>query len=163
MGRSGRLHRTLAEEPLNYLPPIAGEKFHDKDVSPRYLCFVKFFTSRTVFLLDGCGALLSAALLVFLARYDDAFGIPFPAFVGLAAVAAVFAMYSFTCHLFAGERWRTFLKVIALANLLYCVATLTTVFLFRETISTIAVFYFLLEIAVIATLATLELKLARKK
>ncbi len=119
---------------------------------------------RRIFLLDGLGALASALLLAGLvAPFEGAFGMPARVAWMLAAVAGVFALYSLCCYFFTGSGWRSFLKVIVAANVLYCGLTVGLVVYFYERLTALGVIYFLLETAVIAGLVMLELKTLRHR
>jgi hypothetical protein len=113
---------------------------------------------KRLFLVDGSGALVSALLLGgLLARYPEAVGMARGLLLPLAGLAAVFAVYSFSCYRWAGERWRRFLRGIALFNIAYCVLTLTLMCVAHETLRPAGLIYFLAEITVILGLAGVEL------
>ncbi len=80
---------------------------------------------RRLFLIDGIGAIVTALLLSqVLARYESVFGMPAQLLYILAGIAACFALYSLTCFWRVQDGGAPFLKAIAIANTLYCVATL---------------------------------------
>ncbi|MEM6771982.1 MAG: hypothetical protein AAF597_15495 [Bacteroidota bacterium] len=115
---------------------------------------------RNLFLLDATGALLSALLLgVVLPLLHEAIGIPLNTLYWLAALALVFAVYSFTCYYRAPENWRPYLRFIACVNLLYCCLTAGLVFLHEEN-TVFGVLYFVGEIIVVVILALFELRFA---
>jgi hypothetical protein len=112
---------------------------------------------QRIFLLDGIGAFLTAAMLMgVLAPFEAVFGMPREVLFVLAAIAGVFAMYSLSCYRFAGQHWRPLLKVISIANLLYCCLTLALVVLLYSQLTLWGVGYFLLEIAVVLGVVVLE-------
>lgn len=115
---------------------------------------------RTLFLIDGLGALLSAALLSALALMPHVAGMP-PAIVWpLALIAALFAAYSLSCYALRPRRQRLLLRLIAAANLLYCGLTLGLVIAHYPGLTALGVAYFAGEIALIVALAGYELKTA---
>lgn len=117
---------------------------------------------KTLFLLDGLGALLSAFLLgVVLVRLETVFGMPRQVLYPLSFIAFVFAVYSFLNYLRFPVNWRARLKAIAIANLLYCCLTVGLMIYFRQALTLLGWLYFVLEIVVVTILATFELKLAR--
>lgn len=115
---------------------------------------------RWVFLLDGCGALLTFGLLMFvLVPLERHFGVPADALMPLAFAAGAFALYSLGC--FAGfsrigPRYRPFLGAIALANSVYCAATWSLLATHRTQVTPLGVAYFAGESAVVALVVALE-------
>ena len=119
---------------------------------------------RKFFLVDGIGAVLSAFLLgVVLVRLQEYIGLPVNTLHYLAFAAVIFAFYSFSCFLFSGENWRILLRLIAITNLLYCLVTLGIIFYFFQRVTMLGWFYFIVEIAVVSTLALTELRKANTK
>jgi cation transport ATPase len=120
--------------------------------------------SRQFFLIDGLGAVLTALLLSHvLARMESVFGMPKDILYLLAAVAGVFAVYSLLCYAFVRDRWRSFLRGIAVANTLYCTITLGLVISRWTSLTGLGITYFLVEIAIVMSLVTMEFKKAAQK
>ena len=99
-----------------------------KPVGLRKLSFFNFYTMlaqqpKKIFLLDACGALLTFFLLYLVGSWEALFGMPKEVLQPLSIIAVFFALYSFFCYAFIAQ-WRIYLKGIAVANMLYCVATL---------------------------------------
>jgi hypothetical protein len=116
---------------------------------------------KTLFLVDGLGALISTFLLgMIVARFESIFGMPSHVSWLLALVAGVYAVYSFGSYFFINQNWSRHLKIIAFANLLYCTLTTGLVLYFYHSLTSVGVVYFLLEILIIATLAAFELRIA---
>lgn len=114
-------------------------------------------TPRTIFLVDGIGALLSAMLLLFvLAQFEAVFGMPQVVSQSLSIPAFIFAAYSLTCYVVNLSKPKYFLLVIAIANCLYCFATMWLLIQHRSEVTILGWAYFLGEIAIILTLARLE-------
>jgi peptidoglycan/LPS O-acetylase OafA/YrhL len=114
---------------------------------------------KLLFLIDGVGALLSAFLLgVVLASAETTFGMPRKTLYFLAALACLFALYSFWNHVRFNENWRPQLRGIAIANLLYCGLTAAFVIYFRQELTKWGLTYFLLEMVVVLCLVAIEFK-----
>lgn len=114
-------------------------------------------TPKHLFLLDCLGALLSAFLLgVALPNFQPIFGMPHKVLYGLAALACLFAIYSFWNYRWFKENWRPYLRGIAIVNLLYCGLTAALVAYFRQELTKWGMLYFLLEMLVIIVLVVVE-------
>ena len=119
---------------------------------------------KKIFLLDGTGAVITALLLSqVLARYEPVFGMPRGILFVLAGIAGCFAVYSLLCYFLVGKNWQAYLKGIAAANALYCVATLGLVLYLHASLTWLGIAYFVVEMAIVLGLAGLELKIANKK
>ena len=119
---------------------------------------------KLVFLLDCLGALLSAFLLgVALPSFQPIFGMPHNVLYGLAAVASLFAIYSFWNYRWFKENWRPYLRGIAIVNLVYCGLTAALVIYFRQELTKWGLLYFLQEMVVIIVVVMLEFKTIARK
>ena len=119
---------------------------------------------KLVFLLDCLGALLSAFLLgVVLTSFEPIFGMPRQVLYGLAALAGLFAVYSFWNYRWFKENWRPYLRGIAIVNLLYCGLTAALVIYFRQELTKWGLLYFLQEMVVIMVVVGLEFKTITRK
>ena len=118
-----------------------------------------YMNTRKLFLLDSIGAMLSAFMLgVVLVRAEHIFGMPAQVLYPLAAVAAIFFLYSFTCYLKVRANPAPFLKFIAIANSIYSVITLSLVYQYFQHLSIYGVGYFIGESIIILILVTAEWK-----
>lgn len=118
---------------------------------------------QTVFLIDGVGAFVSAVMLGFvLTTFESFFGMPAKVLYILSAIAFLFAVYSF---INAARKNCTAcnLKLIALANLLYCALTFVLMLTNFQQISKYGLLYFTGEIIIIVSLALFELSTAATK
>ena len=116
---------------------------------------------RWLFLIDSCGAFITAILTgLVLTRLEAYFGMPSVILIPLSIIACVFALYSMACYLFVGQNWRRFLKIIAVANLVYVVITLGLLFWLYAYLTPLGLLYFISECFVIVALSYLELKAA---
>jgi hypothetical protein len=120
-------------------------------------------TNRNIFLVDGLGAMTSAILLWIMTGSLHAYvGMPVPVLNALAIAAVFFCLYSLTCFFLAGRRWKPFLRVIAMINLLYCLTTAACLVRYWPLLKTPGKMYFILDILVILSLVYLELNLVRQ-
>jgi hypothetical protein len=116
---------------------------------------------KNLFLIDSIGALLSALMLIVLfVGFETTFGVLSKVVYFLAIIPCVFSLYSFIGFLGKVQNWRHYMKIIAIANLLYCCLTLGLVFYFHQDLSIWGITYFILEIITVTILATIELKVA---
>ncbi len=112
---------------------------------------------RTIFLVDGIGALLSALLLTFiLVPFEKAFGMPKSVICPLSIPAFVFAIYSFSAYLLNLKKWKVVLTIIMIANCLYCIITLSLLVLHYHSLTILGFAYFLGEIVIILFVARIE-------
>ena len=119
--------------------------------------------SKKIFLIDSLGAAISAFLLgVVLIRFESAFGMPAKILYFLSATACFFAIYASMSYFLTRGNWKSHLKFISLANLIYCFITLVLLIYFNKILTPWGLLYFLAEIAVIMTLAIFEIKTAFK-
>ena len=118
---------------------------------------------RNIFLLDGFGALLTAVLLFFVLRNFNAFfGLSKTILEYLSLLALTFSIYSILCYFLIKNNWKSFLKTICIANILYCILTFGIVVYHCKSISIFGMAYFLGEIIIISGLILLEIKTIRK-
>ncbi|SHG25461.1 hypothetical protein SAMN05444388_10218 [Flavobacterium johnsoniae] len=119
---------------------------------------------KNIFLLDSFGALLTTILLYFILRnFNDFFGLSKDIFERLSIIAFIFFTYSISCYFLVKQNWKSFLKIICGANILYCLLTFGVILYNYETISIYGTIYFLAEIAVIIGLVILEMKIIKSK
>lgn len=114
---------------------------------------------KILFLIDSLGALVTAFFLFFILRTFHAhFGMPQTILIYLSIVAIVFCLYSITCFLFLNNNWQPFLRIISIANLLYCCLTIGLVLYYYQRLTVLGMTYFSIEIIVICMLVFVELK-----
>lgn len=118
---------------------------------------------KKLFLIDGLGALLTAFLTgVVLRMFVNTFGMPPKLLSILSILACIFAVYSMSCYFLIGKNWRTYLKIIAVANLMYCLLTAVLVMLLYQQITILGIIYFIGEILIILGLVYVELSVSSK-
>ncbi len=114
---------------------------------------------KRLFLIDSLGALLSAILYsAVLARFESIFGMPQNVLYGLSFLAGAYAIYSCICYFSNLEKWRPYLKIIAIANLLHCCLTIGLVFSCYQKLTILGLCYFAGELIIVMSLAVVELK-----
>ncbi|GEM_PF-1610196 len=118
---------------------------------------------RVLFLIDACGALVTACFLGVVWRsHPDYIGMPEAVLNGLSLLALLLSACSLSCFLFLKDRRPFFLKMIAVANLLYGSLSLALLVFYYSRLTMIGWVYFLLELLIITALAYLEFKVAVK-
>lgn len=116
---------------------------------------------KTIFLIDGMGALVSAILLgLVLTKLETFFGLPKNVLYVLAGIALLLAVYSISNAFTQPANPSKRLKLIAVANLLYCLLTFVLLFIFFPQLTVYDLLYFMGELLIILSLASLELKAA---
>lgn len=117
---------------------------------------------RTLFLVDGAGALVTALIVgVVLPALGEHIGMPRPVLRALALAAAAFAAYSLTCAATQPTRWPGYLRGIASANAGYCLVTAAVLIRSTAALHVLDWLYFVGEIVVVGALVALELRVAR--
>jgi len=117
---------------------------------------------RVLLLADGLGALVSAASLgILLPSLPALFNMPVRVLYALAGVAVVLAMVSLTGYARQVKSIGRYLKIVAAANLAYCLLTIGLVVVWYSQLLVADFVYFGLELAVIGVLVYVELRVAR--
>lgn len=117
---------------------------------------------KTLFLLDSLGAFFTAFILFIVVRnLNHYFGMPETVLTYLSVIASIFCFYSAVCFLFLKENWIVSIRIISIANLLYCSLTTGLVIKYLPSLTKLGTGYFLLEIMIIAFLGLIEIKVAR--
>lgn len=120
-------------------------------------------TPKTLFLTDAAGTLITAVLLSqVLARFEPVFGMPVDILMGLAVIALCYSVFSLSCYIWVRSSENRYLKIIAAANVLYCILTFTLMILLFSVLTWIGIVYFTMEIAIILMLAGLEYRTSKK-
>lgn len=116
---------------------------------------------KTLFLIDGLGAITTAVLLSqVLARFEPVFGMPKYILFTLAGIACCLAIYSISCHFLVKENYARFLKAIAIGNLIYCIITVVLILMFFSSLTWLGIAYFVGEITIVLLLAQIEFKMS---
>ena len=116
---------------------------------------------KTLFLIDSLGAILTAFFLfVIKQQLNEYFGMPKSVLTYLFVIAICFCIYSTACFLFLKGRWTPFIRIIGIANLLYCALTIGLLIKYYPLLTIIGTIYFLIEIVIICGLSYVELNVA---
>lgn len=114
-----------------------------------------------LFLIDSLGAFLTSFLLyVVLRNVNEYIGIPKTILTYLALIAFFFCIYSAACFFFLKQHKTLFIWGIGIANLLYCILIIGVLIVNYPFVTTIGFSYFLIEIAIICVLVSIEFKVA---
>lgn len=118
---------------------------------------------KKLFVIDGLGALVSAfSLGIVLVKLESVFGIPKKTLYFLAFIPCVFALFDLYCYFKNNGNFAVGLKIIAFANLLYCCLSIGFAFYHHQKLTTLGWLYIIIEIAIVASIAYVELRAARK-
>jgi hypothetical protein len=118
---------------------------------------------RALFLFDGLGAALTTFLLYFVLRpYHNFFGMSENILKYLSVISLVYCVYSVSCFFLLKDNWASFLRIIGIGNLLYCILTMTYLFAYYDELTRIGMTYFLTEILFIIFLVYIELSVANR-
>jgi len=116
---------------------------------------------HSLFMIDGLGALLSAMMLgVVLIQFQPYFGIPVATLYLLAAIPCVFVLYDAFCYFTKPQPSSRYLRIIAIANLLYCAFSLAVAFFHFEKLTLLGWLYIIGEVLIVVGLAGFELQVA---
>lgn len=116
---------------------------------------------KILFLVDSLGALLTTfSLFVVLKSFNDFFGMPVSVLNYLSMISACFCIYSALCFFFLNRNWAPYIRVIGIANLLYCVSTIGLVLVYSTQLTAFGIAYFLGEIVIVSVLVYIELTVA---
>ncbi len=121
-------------------------------------------TPNKLFLIDAIGALLTAAThgIIFII-FIEYIGLGAEKLYFLSALACLFFLFSSVNSAKLFSSWRRNLKIISSGNLIFCLITLSMVFLYFEQMTLFAKIYFLWEAILVLVLAFFELKYAKTK
>jgi hypothetical protein len=118
---------------------------------------------KTLFLIDGLGAILTTFFLfVIMRQFNEYFGMPKTVLTYLGGIALCFCVYSTSCFLFLKGQWTLFIRFIGISNLLYCALTIGLLIKYYSLLTQIGLIYFLIEIVIIFVLSYVELNVATK-
>lgn len=114
---------------------------------------------KAIFLIDGLGAFLSAAMLFIIFKFFvSAFGLDAGILRLLATIALMISCLSLSIYFLVTDNLSVLLRTIGIINLAYCFLTMAIVIFHLSELSVVAVIYFFVEIIIILLLAILELK-----
>ncbi len=131
---------------------------------------------KTIFLINGSGALITSFSLFGIGfLMQQYFGMPKSVLYILSIVVMFYAIYSLSCYFFLFKRiekhidkseqkiinWQIFLKIIIIANSLYCVIMFFLLILHYKNLTILGIIYFIIEMIVIISLVVFEIKILK--
>ncbi|MBL7706722.1 MAG: hypothetical protein JNM21_14345 [Taibaiella sp.] len=117
--------------------------------------------TRVLFLMDAFGALITAFMLgIIWYNCCPWTGMPPGVLRKLALIALLLCSYSGVCALLLKKRRSSFIKGMAIANLLYCILTSVLLVIYYTELTILGIIYFVAELLVITLLVWLEYKVA---
>lgn len=109
--------------------------------------------TKTLFLIDSLGALLTALFLFVLQQHFSPYiGMPKTVLNLLCITAACFFLYSAACFLLVKGKWTFFIILISFANSIYCLVTLGLICIHYKGLTKLGLAYFSAETAIICAL-----------
>lgn len=126
---------------------------------------IKYFIEKQklLFLIDSLGAIITAfSLFVIIRLFDEYFRMPKTVLIYLSVIAIFFSIYSAACFLFLKRRFAHFIRLIGIANLLYCGFTIGLIIKYNTLLTIIEITYFSIEIIIICALSYIELNVAKE-
>lgn len=116
---------------------------------------------RAIFLADAIGAFVSTLLLFVIAKLEFVFGMPRQVVYQLLPLTVLFTVYSSCCYVLNPANRQRYVRLIAIANLLYAGLTAVLLFFYRNELTTLGVIYFSAEIGILLLLSRIEWQLAK--
>ncbi|MBE8719366.1 hypothetical protein C4F40_01305 [Sphingobacterium sp. Ka21] len=121
------------------------------------------FRRKYIFLIDAVGATVSILCLYLLYSFEELFGMPQRVTSIFIGIAIALSIYSFTCYFLHVRNWRLYLVIIAVLNIIYCIFTIFQIVQNSSSITLLGFIYFIVELLIILSVATYELKLTTKQ
>lgn len=119
-------------------------------------------TEKKLFRIDLLGAIISVLFLGWiLVRYNDLIGMPVNVLYILAAFAMAFAIYDTVCLMTLKEKWKPYLRVIAITNLLYALLSTILMYFHYKGLTKLGVIYFVAEILILIVISAIEIKASK--
>jgi hypothetical protein len=123
---------------------------------------VRAQNARRVFLIDCIGAITSALMLgLVLPKFERYFGMPVIILHSLALVAICLAFFSGSCMLIRHRRWQITMRLVALANIIYCLTSAILLVRFWGYLTPLGMAYFVSEKIIVLGLACFEFRTAK--
>ena len=85
---------------------------------------------------------------------------PTTALSNLSVIAICFCIYSTVCFITLKRRWAPFIRIIGIANLLYCALTIGLLIKYFLVLTIFGIIYFSVEIVIMSVLSYVELNVA---
>jgi len=117
---------------------------------------------KTIFLLDGIGAAISAVSTgLLLPLFSEELGLSVRTLYMLAVFPLAYGIYSLSCYRFVKETKPWMLMALAVANLVYCLIAVVLI-LFYEGLTSWGQAVLAIEIAAILGVVAIEVKVYRE-
>ncbi len=121
--------------------------------------YIEKLHPKKLFLIDAIGGMITAfSLFVVLRSYEEYFGMSGEVLVYLSIIAMVYSFYSWVCYFMIKGKWNRFLRIIGIANVMYCLITMILVFVYFQELTVLGVGYFVFEGMIVFLLGVLELR-----
>ena len=118
---------------------------------------------KTLFLVDGMGAVLTAILLgLVLPRYESFFGIPSHMLNVLATIPVLYLSIDIYAFYKSEVYMAKLLRIVARLNFLYCILSLGMALLHFQNIQIWGWIYIVIEFIIIVLLARFEMSIANQ-
>ena len=126
--------------------------------------YLNELSPKRVFLIDGIGAsVTSISYAAILAFFRPNFGFSLEMCLALFSMALIFACYSLVFAWINYGKWRSFLRIIAVANLLFCSVALGFMIWKFEKITILGKVYIVAESLLVTCIAMFELKYVNQR
>jgi len=125
---------------------------------------IKALNIKSLFLLDGIGAVFSAFMLgIVLIKLEHIFGIPKKTLIILATIPCFFLLYDIYGYFTKNKSTsKKLLKGIAYLNLIYCFLSIGLAMFHMNVITALGWTYIILEVMVILIIVKLEMRAATR-
>jgi len=120
---------------------------------------MKFLDYKTIFIIDGIGALVSSIFLGFVLIYFQPWvGMPASTLCFLAFFPLIFFMYDLYCITQIRKYNQAYLMVIGCANIGYCLISTFCLVEHFQIITALGKIYFIIEVTLVLSIGFYELK-----
>lgn len=118
---------------------------------------ISSFSPRRIFAIDAAGALITAMILYWVGRYhSEYFGLPSSMLFLLSFLGFLLFIYSTVCYIIKMDKVKPFLNLLILSNITYCLITLFILIAYSQSLTTLGLIYFIIEITIISILVGYE-------
>lgn len=124
--------------------------------------WIRTIPPRTMFAIDAMGALVSAGLALVAAQLEGFLGIPGTLLYYMAGLISLYFLFSGYCFISRPQNWQKMLRIISIANFLYCPIGVAVLFCSSGNLTIWGILYLGMEMAVVAALAYFEWKVAAR-
>lgn len=119
---------------------------------------IPLYNNKTLFLIDGIGAVVSTLCLMLLLYCKDFSGMPVTYLTVFVMIGSALTVFSSYCYFRNPVNPKKFLRIIVIANAAYCLLTAFSVVMNAGQLTTFGLLYFIAEIMIIAIVISVETK-----